>query len=158
MFYDELFRRAPETRALFPQDMRQQHAKFIQMLAAVINNIDDLSAVATHIADLGRRHEGYEVKPRHYAIVGTALLAMLRRLLGPKYTPEVGEAWAAAYDTLARAMQQHAGMVYPPGTFFDRTLQSALNATYGVSEGVPTTEEQEGSAKPADRPSITRSG
>jgi hemoglobin-like flavoprotein len=48
------------------------------------------------------------VEDRHYDLVGTALLWTLARGLGVGYTAEVGEAWAAAYTTLATIMREAA--------------------------------------------------
>lgn len=135
IFYEELFRLAPETRALFPEDMTQQHDKFVQMLSTVVDGLDNVAAITAHVADLGRRHKAYDVKPEHYAIVGSALLAMLRRLLGPNYTRDIAEAWAAAYDMLARVMQEYADTPHPTQAFFGRSVQSAVTAEYGISVG-----------------------
>jgi hemoglobin-like flavoprotein len=57
---------------------------------------------------MGRRHKDYGVQPAHYGIVGTALLGTLEQGLGKTFTPEVKEAWAAAYDILAMTMQEAA--------------------------------------------------
>jgi hypothetical protein len=45
------------------------------------------------------------VHEKHYVTVGTALLWTLSAGLGEKFTPEVREAWTAAYGLLADVMQ-----------------------------------------------------
>ena len=57
------------------------------------------------LRNLGARHVGYGVREEHYVTVGTALLWTLSAGLGEKFTPEVREAWTAAYGLLADVMQ-----------------------------------------------------
>jgi hypothetical protein len=57
---------------------------------------------------LGRRHAGYGVKDEHYATVAAALLWTLEQGLGARFTPDVREAWSAAYGLLASTMQSAA--------------------------------------------------
>jgi nitric oxide dioxygenase len=44
------------------------------------------------------------VHPEHFDLVGEALLWTLEQGLGEAFTPEVHEAWAAAFGVIARAM------------------------------------------------------
>jgi hemoglobin-like flavoprotein len=55
---------------------------------------------------LGRRHAGYGVEDRHYAVVESALLWTLKEGLGSEFTPEVEDAWRTAYGVLASTMKQ----------------------------------------------------
>ncbi len=72
----------------------------------IVRSLDHIATISEDIADLGRRHMSYDVEDEHYAILGEALLTMLNRLLGPDLTPEISDAWAAAYDMIARVMQE----------------------------------------------------
>ena len=56
LFYDRLFAIAPEFRALFPQDLRDQKKKLIAMLATVVANLHQLEKMLPAVQDLGRRH------------------------------------------------------------------------------------------------------
>ncbi len=56
------------------------------------------------VRSLARRHVGYGVAEAHYVSVGAALLWTLEQGLGEAFTPEVRDAWAAAYGLLAGAM------------------------------------------------------
>ena len=58
--------------------------------------------------DLGKRHEGYGVKPEHYETVGNTLLWTFEQHLGVEFTPEVKAAWGAAYTVLATTMKDAA--------------------------------------------------
>jgi hypothetical protein len=59
---------------------------------------------AEELAAIGRRHAGYGACEADFDDVGIALLTSLRRVLGAAYTPEVEQAWAAAYGEMAEAM------------------------------------------------------
>jgi nitric oxide dioxygenase len=104
LFYDHLFRIAPETRVLFPADIAEQGTKLMSMLGAIVARLHDHAVLFPLVADLGRRHVGYGAQPAHYAAVGAALMAALERTLGDRFTPEVEAAWRNAFDALARAM------------------------------------------------------
>jgi hemoglobin-like flavoprotein len=134
IFYEDLFRIAPETRRLFPHDMAAQKSKLIQMLTTVVNSLTNASAISDHLADLGRRHASYDVTELHYAYVGQALLSMLRRVFGPNFTEEIHDAWVAAYSMLARTMLEAARLPYSTGDFFSRVLHGVMTSQYGVSD------------------------
>lgn len=105
-FYKELFRLAPETRALFHTDMEAQRFKLLNMIAILINALerpDDFVATAGH---LGSRHAQQGVMRAYYAPAKVALMACLTEALGPDFTPDVREAWSALYDSVERGMRQ----------------------------------------------------
>jgi len=104
IFYDRLFAIAPETRALFAEDMAEQRRKLITMLAAVVNGLGNLDAILPVASALAKRHVGYGVTASHYKQVGEALLWTLQRGLGSAWTADVAAAWAAAYATLSEYM------------------------------------------------------
>lgn len=138
IFYDNLFHLAPEIRPLFPDDMTYQENKFVQMLAMVIKSLRNVSTISEHLADLGRRHASYEVREKHYAIVGQALLSTLSKLLGPQFTAEVQDAWTAAYNMLARIMLEAAAAPCTTGNFYGSIIRDVVTSQYGVEEsGTP---------------------
>ena len=104
LFYDRLFTIAPDTKRMFPADMREQKKKLMQMLAVAVANLHKIGTIKTVVEQLGRRHVDYGVKPEHYATVGEALIWTLETGLGPTFTPEVKEAWLGAYTGLTRIM------------------------------------------------------
>jgi hemoglobin-like flavoprotein len=104
-FYARLFQIAPGLRAMFPADLGPQRAKLMQMLAAAVRGLDDVSALMPAVAALGQRHAGYGVQPGHYATVGQALLDTLQSGLGADFTPALRQAWSAVYGALSDAMQ-----------------------------------------------------
>ena len=104
LFYRRLFETAPEVRPLFKSDMDEQGRKLMATLGVVVRNLDHLDAILPAAAALALRHVDYGVRPEHYAPVGAALLWTLEQGLGAHFTPEVAEAWGAAYATLSGAM------------------------------------------------------
>ena len=133
IFYDELFYRAPHLRQLFPEDMARHKGKFVQMLAMIVKGLDKVSSISEEVVNLGRRHMSYDVQPEHYAVVGEALLAMLERFLGPRLTPEIRDAWAAAYDMLARLMQEDDIIPVAAEGYYGVIIRSVMTAEYGVA-------------------------
>ncbi len=105
LFYDRLFEIAPEVRPLFKHNMDEQGQKLMQMIGIAVANLDKLEEIVPAIQALGKRHATYGVEPVHYEAVGAALLWTLEKGLGYAFTPEVREAWALVYATLADVMQ-----------------------------------------------------
>lgn len=103
-FYDELFRRAPETRAMFDADMDAQRATFMAALEAAVTGIEDAEALFSRIAEQGRRQVSYGVRPYHYAEVGEALIWALEQGLGDGFTDETREAWTRVYELISQVM------------------------------------------------------
>lgn len=104
LFYGRLFEIAPDVRSLFRNDLAEQGTKLMATLGVVVSGLGNLDTVVPVAARLAERHVGYGVKPEHYAPVGAALLWTLEQGLGKGFTPEVEEAWAAAYGLLSGAM------------------------------------------------------
>jgi len=104
LFYERLFEIAPQVKSMFPADMTEQRKKLMAMLATVVNGLDRLESILPAASALAKRHLGYGAKPAHYPVVGSALLWTLEKGLGDGWTPEVAEAWTAAYGTLSGYM------------------------------------------------------
>lgn len=108
LFYGRLFERAPDVRPLFERDLDAQGAMLMVTLDTVVAAVDRLDELLPMAARLARRHVGYGARPEHYDTVGDALLWTLAQALGDDFTPAAGEAWRAAYATLAGAMRRAA--------------------------------------------------
>lgn len=104
MFYDRLFEIRPDFRKLFPGEMADQRSKLVATLAAVVQSLDQLEEIVPAVQALGQRHVGYGASTADYAPVGEALLWTLEQGLGDAWTPDMQEAWAAAYAVLADVM------------------------------------------------------
>jgi hemoglobin-like flavoprotein len=104
IFYDRLFETAPDTRKLFPEVMTDQKKKLMTMIGVAVNGLRDLDAIVPAVKELGARHQGYNVTPAHYDVVGSALLYTLGKGLGDEFTPETKAAWTETYGLLAGVM------------------------------------------------------
>jgi hemoglobin-like flavoprotein len=104
LFYGRLFEIAPEVKPLFKGDMKQQGAKLVATLAAVVGGLSNLPSILPTASALAKRHVDYGVKAADYAPVGAALLWTLEKGLGAQWTPELEAAWGAAYTVLSDYM------------------------------------------------------
>lgn len=104
LFYNRLFEIAPEVRPMFRGEIPEQSKKRLMMLHYVIQKLDSLDDIMAEVQHLARRHVGYGVQPRHYDVVGQALLWTLEQGLAPAWTPDVRAAWVTCYTTLSGAM------------------------------------------------------
>jgi NAD(P)H-flavin reductase/hemoglobin-like flavoprotein len=107
-FYGMLFTLAPATRDFFPINMDVQRNRMVRALIHVVRMVDQPDDLVPFLRHLGRDHRKFGVEPQHYEAIGTALLATMKRQLGPDWTPEVEQAWAEAYTIIARQMQEAA--------------------------------------------------
>jgi len=103
-FYRRLFDAEPSLRPMFKGDLAEQGRKLATVLTVVVASLDRLGDIVPTVQNLGRRHAGYGVETRHYAIVGAALLDALDARLGDGFTDQARSAWATAYAVLADVM------------------------------------------------------
>ena len=108
LLYNRLFALDPALKPMFRGDMKEQGRKLMGMVTFAVNGLTRLEALVPGVQALGRRHAGYGVRDEHYATVATALLWTLEQGLGKAFTPEVREAWTAAYNLLAGTMKDAA--------------------------------------------------
>ena len=121
-FYDELFTMAPGVRPLFPDDMTAQKIKLMDTLASMVSFMTHPDMFSSVARQVGRRHAAYGALADHYGPVGECLLSSLQTVLGPRFTPEVREAWATLYGEIAavmitgqEAVREKVGRAEPPG-------------------------------------------
>jgi len=108
LFYERLFTLDPSLRALFRGDMVGQGRMLMQTLALAVRSLQNPTPLVPALEQMGRRHVTYGVHEEHYATVGAALLWTLEQGLADAWTPEVAEAWTAAYTLLANVMKDGA--------------------------------------------------
>ena len=104
IFYNRLFEIAPQVKSMFPSDMTEQRGKLMATLSAVVNGLNNLSSILPAASALAKRHVAYGARAEHYPVVGAALLWTLEKGLGESWTPDVANAWKAAYGTLSAFM------------------------------------------------------
>jgi hemoglobin-like flavoprotein len=127
-FYTNLFALDPAIARMFSgTDLTGQGAKLMTALAMVVQGLTRPETILPMAADMGRRHRGYGVKDRHYATVGVALLETLSNGLGPAFTPDTRDAWAAAYALLSGVMMEAAQEAQPAGMVQRPVLAAAAS-------------------------------
>ena len=103
-FYQRMFQHNPELKHLFNQGQqgsgRQQQALAAAVLAYA-ENLDDPSVLLPVVERIAHKHVSLGIRAEHYGIVGKHLLASIQEVLGDAATPELIDAWAAAYGALA---------------------------------------------------------
>ena len=113
LFYQNLFDINPNSRRLFGRrDMHLQGSLFVEMVSEFVRSLDGSEPGITDVIQAsGRRHAGYGVMNSDYEGVGEALIGALGDMLGPRFTPDVRDAWKEAYRALSAAMQQSSSSI-----------------------------------------------
>ena len=93
--------------------MAKQGQMLMSMIGSAVAGLNNLDKLAPIVRNLGARHVAYGVNDDHYATVGAALLWTLEQGLGEDFTPEVHDAWAAAYTVRAETMKAGAAEAMP---------------------------------------------
>ncbi len=88
--------------------MEQQRAKLMDMIAALVGSLDQQALFQSIIANSGRHHARFGVRPSQYDALGEALMWSLERKLGSSLTPELLASWKALYATVQAEMQRAA--------------------------------------------------
>ena len=105
LFYGKLFELDPGARKLFHNDLSLQSQKLLEMLASVVESLDNLEPLRARLAELGRKHTEYGVRHEQYETLTTALLWAIAQALGPDFDAATRDAWHHAISTISRAMQ-----------------------------------------------------
>jgi nitric oxide dioxygenase len=107
VFYQDLLAENPELRPMFATGDQENGAQAQRLAGAILayaGNSDRLDLLGPAVTNISRRHVTTHVRPEHYPIVGHHLLKAIKTVLGDAATPEIVEAWAAAYTELADIM------------------------------------------------------
>ncbi len=106
-FYANLLRDIPALNNVFNtsnQRNGRQQAALAGALYAYAANIDNLEVLKPALERISQKHVSLYVTPEQYDIVGKYLLAAMGEVLGDDLTPEILDAWTAAYFQLADIM------------------------------------------------------
>ena len=103
-FYKRMLSHNPELMQVF--NMGHQRAGFQQQalagaVLAYAENIENLPALLGAVAHIANKHVSVGIRAEHYPIVGKLLIASIKEVLGDAATPELIDAWTAAYMQLA---------------------------------------------------------
>ena len=104
LFFGRIFSLAPETRALFGDDISLQARRTMAAVKDVVDGLDRLDALLPFLVRLAARHVRYGVEPKHFEIVGDALMWTLESGLGEAFVPPVRQAWLEVWKFLVETM------------------------------------------------------
>jgi len=114
-FYKRMFAHNPEVAPYFNpahQTSGSQQRALAGAICAYAANIDNLGALGGAVELIAQKHVSLQIKPEHYPIVGSNLLASIREVLGEGATDEVIDAWAEAYGFLADVLIGREAQIY----------------------------------------------
>jgi nitric oxide dioxygenase len=118
-FYNRMFKHHPDLKNMFnmgnQQSGKQQKALAMAVLAYA-EHISNPGVLLPELDRIGHKHTSLDIRPEHYPIVGNHLLASIQEVLGEAATPEILDAWEAAYDQLANLMVGIEGDMYKSQT------------------------------------------
>jgi hemoglobin-like flavoprotein len=105
LFYGKLFELDPDSRRLFHNDLAVQGRKIMDMLTSVAESLDNFEPMRARLAELGRKHAQYGVRPEQYDTLTTALLWSIGQALGPSFDAPTRVAWRLAINAICVAMK-----------------------------------------------------
>ena len=112
-FYDRLFERAPETRALFKDDIGSQADKLMDTLMVVVQSLNKLAGLVTFVEALGRQHARHGVTDDMYPVVGDVLIDTVAENV-EDWSEADRAAWYELYNYLSDLMITGARDVQTP--------------------------------------------
>ncbi|MEL0635333.1 NO-inducible flavohemoprotein [Marinomonas sp. TI.3.20] len=114
-FYQRMFTHNPELSDIFNmtnQKTGRQPAALFNAIAAYATHIDNLEVLTSAVMRIAHKHTSFNIQPDQYDIVGHHLIETLRELAPEAFTPDVEEAWVAAYAQLAEIFIKVEGDLY----------------------------------------------
>lgn len=103
--YQQLFTKYPQAQPLFAHtNMRRQEGALMATLATVIAGVQRGDNLIPTLQRLGQRHKGYGVKAEHYPLLQVVLIETFYHYLGPRFTPQMQEAWEEAFEMVSTEM------------------------------------------------------
>jgi len=109
-FYEAFFRRAPELKEMFREDISNQGMTFMRTLRTILDNIDAPDVLKPRYAELGTGHKALGVHRDHFPIMEEALIETIAGAMGEEWTDELEAAWRAAYREIASRMVASGGI------------------------------------------------
>ena len=104
-FYKNMFENNPEVKGLFNMDRQvsgEQPKALAMTILAAAQNIDNLEVLLPAVKKIGEKHCDVPIKEERYPRVGANLLTAIKEVLGDAATNEIIDAWAKAYEVIAK--------------------------------------------------------
>ena len=149
-FYRRMLEGNPELKSVFNQAHQMKGEQQMSLAVAVLayaKNIENPSVLAGAVRRIAQKHCTIGIRPEQYAIVGRHLIASLGELLGEAATPELVDAWTAAYQQLADLLiateqkiydlvvRRFISVFYPAAEFDVTTRTTTVGEDRFVTEG-----------------------
>ncbi|WP_368737145.1 NO-inducible flavohemoprotein [Vibrio marinisediminis] len=131
-FYQRMFNHNPELKDIFNMTHQQtgrQSVALFEAIAAYAKNIENLSALTQAVERIAHKHTSFNIQAEHYQIVGHHLIETLRELAPDTFTPEVEQAWTAAYLFLAQVFIDREDALYQLNASLDGGWRGAREFT-----------------------------
>ncbi|KFH40551.1 Flavohemoprotein-like protein [Hapsidospora chrysogenum ATCC 11550] len=115
VFYKNLLTAHPALKNYFSlrnQQTGAQQAALAKSVLAYATYIEDPARLTSVVERIAQKHASLFVKPEQYPIVGEFLIGAFGEVLGDGLTPEVKDAWVAAYNQLADVFIQREKQLY----------------------------------------------
>ena len=118
-FYKNMFEQNPEVAPLFDMNKQksgEQPKALAMAVLAAAQNIDNLQAILPVVDRIAIRHCDCNVKEEHYPIIGKHLLGAIKVVLKDAATDEILDAWANAYEVIAKVFIDKEKEIYQSRT------------------------------------------
>lgn len=138
-FYANMLAAHPELKNIFSlrnQATGAQQAALAGAVLAYATYIDDLPKLTHAVERIAQKHASLFVKPEQYAIVGEHLVGAFAQVLGDGLTPEVADAWTAAYGQLADVFIGREKQLYEEAGAWQDWRDFTIAKKEAVSDGV----------------------
>ncbi|RYP08383.1 hypothetical protein DL764_001952 [Monosporascus ibericus] len=115
LFYKNMLAAHPDLKNIFNETSQTTGRQPRALAAAVFayaTYIDDLGKLSAAVERIAHKHASLDVLPEQYPIVGKYLIEAVARVLGPAVTPDVADAWTAAYAQLADVFIGREAQIY----------------------------------------------
>ncbi|WP_054812416.1 globin domain-containing protein [Nocardia arizonensis] len=126
-FYATLFSDYPHARDFFPAAMDSQRDRLVKAISYTLDRLEEPDRLLPFLAQLGRDHRKYGVKPEHYVAVATSLKTAMRRFTDTEmWTEEIDTAWdeglAVIAETMIEAAEEETTPAVWTGTVVERRV------------------------------------
>lgn len=115
VFYENLLRENPDLHNVFSSTSQVTGRQPRALAGAVLGYatyIDDLPKLKHAVERIAHKHVSLQVTPAQYDVVGKYLIQAIGQVLGDAATPEIVDAWVAAYGVLAGVFINREGEMY----------------------------------------------
>lgn len=105
LMYSNMIEAHPELHNVFSttsQTTGRQPRALARAVLAYAMYIDDLPKLGHAVERIAQKHASLFIQPEQYDIVATYLMGAIGQVLGDAATPEIVDAWTAAYGVLAK--------------------------------------------------------